>query len=131
MIANLWCVLLPTVLLVNADDPPIVALVKAKHKDVTKPFALVITIQAQEGKEAQVAATFVPCLKASRKDKGCLLYELHADPDKPRTFVLIERWQNLADLAAHLQADHTQKLLKELPDLLVGPPEVRVLRAVE
>jgi len=113
-----------------ADDHPIVTAVKSKHKDVTKPFAMLVTVQAMEGKEAQVEATFAPCLKASRKDKGCLLYELHADPDKPRTYVLMERWQNVSALATHLQAAHTQQLLKDLPDLLTRPPEVRVLRAV-
>lgn len=131
MIANLGCWLIALTLVAADDDHPIVALVKSKHKEVSKPFALIITIQAKEGKEKQLEATFAPCLKASRKDKGCVLYDLHADPDKPRTYVLIEKWQNLADLEKHLQAGHTQKLLKDLPELLEGPPEVRVLRTVD
>lgn len=124
-----------TIMLLNhhhtADEHPIVTLVKSKHKDVTKPFTLLVTVQAKPGQEAKVESTFAPCVKASRKDKGCIQYDLHSDPDKPRTYVLIEKWQNLADLEKHLQAAHTQKLLKDLPDLLEGPPEVRVLRAVD
>lgn len=124
-------VFLMTAPIIHTDDHPIVTLVKSKLKDGNKPFTLMVTIQAKAGQEAKVVSTFAPCVKASRKDKGCILYDLHADPDKPHTYVLIEKWQNLSDLEKHLQAAHTQTLLKTLPELLEGPPDVRVLRAVE
>jgi hypothetical protein len=40
----------------GADDHPVVARVKTKVKDPTKPFALLVTIKAKAGNEKDVEA---------------------------------------------------------------------------
>jgi hypothetical protein len=76
-----------------ADDHPVIALVKSKVKDPNKPFALLVTIKAKEGKEKEVEAAFAPCIAATKKEPGCLAYELNRDPDDPTVYVMYERFK--------------------------------------
>jgi quinol monooxygenase YgiN len=108
-------------------ENPIVAKVKASLKDPTKPFTMVVTLEAKPGTGDKVETAFAPAIKATRKEKGCVTYDLSRDTKAPSQYLLYERWQNLATLEAHLKAPHITTLLKELGDLLAGPPEVRVL----
>jgi quinol monooxygenase YgiN len=106
---------------------PIVAQVKTSLKDPSKPFAMVVTFRAKEEAGNKLEAAFVKAIKASRREKGCLTYDLNRDTKVPLQYLLYERWQNLAALEAHLQSTHITALLAELGDLLAAPPEVRVL----
>jgi quinol monooxygenase YgiN len=122
-----WLLALPALVLAGAfsaagaaDDHPVVALVKSKVKDPAKPFAMLVTITAKAGKEQDLEATFALCINASKKEAGCLAYELNRDPDEPASYVLFEKWKDVAALDTHLKAEHTTKLLKALEGLTDG-----------
>jgi quinol monooxygenase YgiN len=108
-----------------ADDHPAVALVKSKVKDPTKPFALLVTIKAKAGKGKDLEATFAPCLAATKKEPGCIAYELNRDPDDPTMYVMYEKFKSVAALEAHLKLEHTVKLLKALESLTDGDIKVK------
>jgi quinol monooxygenase YgiN len=128
-----WLLALPVLALAGmfsaspgADDHPVVALVKSKVKDTAKPFALLVTIKAKAGKEKDLEAAFAPCLAATKKEPGCLAYELNRDPDEPTTYVMFEKFKNVAALEAHLKLEHTTKLLKGLTPLTDGEIKAKV-----
>jgi quinol monooxygenase YgiN len=104
----------------RADDHPAVALVKSKVKDPAQPFALFVTIKAKPGKEKDLAAAFAPCVAATKKEAGCLAYELNQDPDDPTTYVMFEKFKNVAALETHLKLPHTAQLFKALETLMDG-----------
>lgn len=62
---------------------------------------LVVTINAAPGKGAEFAAAFKPRCEESRKDAGCLEFELFQSIFDPDKFTLIELWESQADLDAH------------------------------
>ena len=99
------------------DEHPAVTLVKSKVKDPTKPFALVVTIKVKAGKEADLEKTFAPCLAATRKEPGCIAYELNRDTEDPSTYIMFEKFRSIAALEAHLKEKHTIELLKAVPAL--------------
>jgi quinol monooxygenase YgiN len=109
-----------------AEDHPAVALVKSKVKDPAKPFALFVTIKAKPGKEKELEATFAPCIAATKKEAGCLAYELNRDSDDPTTYIMFEKFKNVAALQDHLKLEHTTKLLKALEPLSDGEIKVKV-----
>lgn len=113
----------------RADDEPhpVVAAVKPQLKDPKKPFAMLVMVNVKEGAGAKFEAAFAKAVKGSRKEKGCIAYDLNQDPKKPTSYMVYERWQNLAALEGHMKTEHITALLKELGDLLEAPPEVRVL----
>jgi quinol monooxygenase YgiN len=115
---------------ISADEKPhpIIAQVKATVKDPDKPFTLVVSLQTKDGAQEKFEAAVARATKLTRREKGCLAYELNRDPKTPGEYVLYERWENLTTLEAHLKSRHITKLLAELGDLLLaGPPKVRIL----
>jgi quinol monooxygenase YgiN len=113
------------------DDHPVVAMVKSKVKDPAKPLALLVTIKAKAGKEKDVEAAFAPCIAATKKEPGCLAYELNRDTDHPEVYVMYEKFKGVAALADHLKRAHTQKLLKALPPLTDGEIKAKVYAVPE
>jgi quinol monooxygenase YgiN len=106
---------------------PIIGKVKAAVKDSTKPFTLVIHLHVEEGTGPKLEAAFAPAARATRKEKGCLVYELNRDPNMPTDYLVYERWRNLHSLEAHLKSAHTTALLKEIGGIASGPPEFQIL----
>jgi quinol monooxygenase YgiN len=122
-----WLLALPVLALAGvlwaapaAEDHPVVALVKSKVKDPAKPFALLVTIKVKAGKQKELETTFAPCIAATKKEPGCLAYELNHDPDEPTSYLMFEKFKNVAALEAHLKAEHTTRLLKALEGLIDG-----------
>jgi len=74
---------------------------------------LVVTITAASGKGAQFAAAFKPRCEASRKDPGCLQFELFQSIFDPDKFTLIELWESQAALDNHAKL---QAARPPLPD---------------
>jgi quinol monooxygenase YgiN len=108
------------------EDHPAVALVKSKVKDPAKPFALFVTIKAKPGKEKELEAVCAPCIAATKKELGCLAYELNHDPDDSTAYLMFEKFKNVAALEAHLKQDHTKKLLDSLGPLTDGEIKAKV-----
>src|SRR5262249_56723830 len=113
----------------SADDKddPIIAFVKPKLKDASKPFTLMVGVKVKEGTGEKFEAAFAKALQATRKEKGCLTYDLNRDTEDPTRYQVYERWKSLADLEAHLKTDHIKALVAVLPDVTAGRLELRVL----
>jgi quinol monooxygenase YgiN len=109
---------------------PVAVFVKANLKDPTMPFALLVRFEAKEGAGEKLEASFAKAIKLSRKEKGCLAYDLNRDPKMPSHYVLYERWQNLSSLEAHLKSAHIAAMLTELNESRAGPPEAQILLPV-
>jgi quinol monooxygenase YgiN len=110
----------------GAEDHPVVALVKSKVKDPARPFALLVTIKAKSDKGKELEAAFAPCIAATKREPGCLAYELNQDPDETTVYILFEKWKDVAALQAHLQAGHTQELFKAMRPLADGQAKAKV-----
>ena len=114
-----------------ADEHPIVTMIKKKVKDPQKPFALLVTLKAKAGKAKDLEAAFAPCLVATRKEPGCLAYELNRDADDPTVYVMYEKFKSVSALADHLKQAHTMKLLAALEAITEGGPMAKVYLATE
>lgn len=91
-----------------------------------KTITVVATFQARPGKEAELRAALVGLLAPTRKELGCLNYDLHRSPEDPTKFLFHENWTNKAALDAHLQSPHVKALLPRVDELCVAFPEIKV-----
>ncbi len=112
------------------DENPIVTLAKSKVKDKTKPFGMIVTFKVAAGKEKAFEEAFGPCLKATRKEPGCLAYHMNRDIDEPQVFVVYEKFKSIAALEDHAKSKHVEELLKIIAPLLVAAPTVKVYTPV-
>ena len=107
-----------TTSIVAAEDHPVVKQMKEKLKHPDKPFTMLVTLQIKVGKEKAFEEAFLEAQKGTKKEKGCIAYEINRDTDHPEVFVLIEKWKNIDGLVDHLTQDHTTKLLKLFGDMV-------------
>jgi len=105
-------------------EPDLVTRLKAL-KDLKGPFTLIVHLPVKKGEEKTMRDLAEPCVAATRKEKGCLTYELHQDLEDPTKFVFFERWKSPQDLIDHLGAEHTKKLLDGAGKILAEPPTAR------
>lgn len=103
---------------VGAEDHPVVKQMKEKLKHPDKPFTMLVTIQVKAGKEKAFEDAFLEAQKGTKKEKGCIAYEINRDTDATDTFVLVEKWKNIDGLVDHIAQEHTTKLLKLFGDLV-------------
>ena len=108
-------------------DDPIIAFAKSKLKDAGKPFTLIVSLQLKEGAGPKFEEAFAKALVATRKEKGCITYDLNRDAQDAKRYMVYERWKSLADLDAHLKTGHIKALLEVLPELIAGPPDLQIL----
>jgi quinol monooxygenase YgiN len=59
------------------------------------------------------------CITETRKEAGCISYELHQSVSDADTFVFVERWENRESLEAHFKAPHLAKWRNEAGPLIV------------
>jgi quinol monooxygenase YgiN len=110
----------------GADEHPLVARVRGKVKDPARPFVLLVSIKAKAGMGKALEEAFAPCVAATRKEAGCLAYDLSRDADDPTVYLMYEKFKSVAALADHLKQDHTLMLLKALEPILDGEIKSRV-----
>lgn len=92
------------------------------------PQVAVVSINtARPGQEAHLEAALRALVEPSRKDPGCITYDLHRDIQDPRTFVFFEIWESLELLQAHGKAAHLVAFRERAPELI----EASVLRFLE
>ncbi len=67
---------------------------------------LVVTLRAKEGQHLLLEAELRALIAPSRKEEGCLRFDLHACPDQPGAFLLHEVWGAREDHTAHTRTPH-------------------------
>ncbi len=92
---------------------------------------VVAVIKAKEGKEGVVGEALGSLIGPSRKDKGCLRYDLYTAQGAPGTFITMETWESEADLNEHMKAPHLGAAFAGAGDGLDGAPQIYLLDPVD
>jgi quinol monooxygenase YgiN len=91
-----------------------------------KTVTVVATFQARPGKESELRAALLGLLAPTRKEAGCLNYDLHQAPDDPARFLFHENWTTKAALDAHLQSPHLKAFVPRVDELCTAFPEIKI-----
>lgn len=122
LVAGLLLAGIPCLVPLRADEAKEPDL-PTRLKSVKGPFTLVVHFQVKKGEEKTLLEAARPCVTATRKEKGCIAYEMHQDQEDPTKFVFYERWKSTKDLEAHLAAEHTKKLVGIVGKIATGAPK--------
>lgn len=76
----------------------------------------------------QLRTLLLGLLAPTRRETGCLRYDLLHNTAEPTDFTFVEEWADEATLAAHLQTAHLQAAVAQSQALLAAPLEVRRYR---
>ncbi len=83
---------------------------KSRGPKITKlpkgALTLVVTLRAKEGQHLLLEAELRALVGPSRKEEGCLQYDLHRGADQPGTFLFHEVWESREHHVAHTRTQH-------------------------
>lgn len=81
---------------------------------MSAPLMIVANIVAQESHREAVEKALRDAVIDVRSEPGCERYELNRDLSNPNTFVMIERWRDVAAAEAHNKSSAFLTLAKAL-----------------
>jgi quinol monooxygenase YgiN len=69
-------------------------------------LTLVVTLRAKEGQHLLLEAELRALVAPTRKEEGCMQYDLHRGADQPGTFLFHEVWETREHHVAHTRTPH-------------------------
>ena len=83
-------------------------------------------VSAKPGKADELKRLFIALATPTRKEAGCLAWEVFQNLADPCDFTFVEEWSSAAALDAHWSSPHVQDALaRGLPLLAASPDERR------
>ena len=79
--------------------------------------AQIITEEYNVQKVREIAEKLV---KETKKEKGCIEYDLYIDIEDERSMSMIEKWETKEDLDNHLNSEHFKRWFPEICKYQIG-----------
>src|ERR1700752_1223572 len=73
----------------------------------------------------QVCSILSDLVEPTRKESGCISYELLQNRTDPTDFTFVAKWETDAAIDDHLTTKHIKDALAKLPGLISGEPDIR------
>jgi quinol monooxygenase YgiN len=86
---------------------------------------VIARLRAQPGKEADLKKVLLGLIEPTRRETGCIHYELLENLEDPRELTLVEEWRSESALEAHFSTDHIAAALERFPELLAQKLDLR------
>jgi quinol monooxygenase YgiN len=59
----------------------------------------------------------VKLIELTRKESGCIAYDLCEDVNNPNILTFIEKWESQEHLDAHMNSEHFKEIVPKLKDM--------------
>lgn len=86
---------------------------------------VIARLPAKADKIEELKAILLSIIEPTRKEAGCISYELLQNSSDSADFTFVETWDSAAALDAHMKSPHLTAALGKLGELLGGAPEIR------
>ena len=91
---------------------------------MSTPLTVIARMQARPDRIEDLRVELDNLIAATRREAGCINYDLHVHADDPTVFAFHETWADRDAWEAHDDADHVHAFRAAAGELLAG--EVRV-----
>ncbi len=91
---------------------------------------VVAKLKAKEGLEEQVKSELLKLVDATRKERGCLNYDLHVSESDPGVFLFYENWVSKMALDNHFNSEHFLHLRSKASELFAEPSAIEIMKMV-
>lgn len=81
------------------------------------PIAITAILKPIEGHENEVHKVLESVTEASRKEEGCIQYDLHQSIEDA-TYIIYEVWQDEEAVEKHINSTHYQEYRESIPDFI-------------
>lgn len=91
---------------------------------VATKVTVIARVRSREGFEEQIRQECLALVAPSRKEEGCINYDLHQSIDDPALFIFYENWESRDDVEHHLEMPHCQAFDERTDGMLAEPEEI-------
>ena len=91
---------------------------------------VVAHVRAKAGKEEEMKKVMLNLIEPTRREAGCLRYELYQNKEDAADLTFVEDWASDAALDAHMQTPHFLAAVAQIPALAGAAPDIRRYRLV-
>lgn len=91
---------------------------------------VVACLKAKLGLEDKVKQELLKMIEPTRREVGCLNYDLHVDRDDPGTFLFYENWVSEMALDNHFHTPHFLRLQSLKEELFQEPGKINIMKMV-
>lgn len=85
-----------------------------------KHLPIIVKFTVKEDELEFVKAELLKVLEPTRKENGCIQYDLHQDIDNPNVLMFYEIWETVDAWKAHDKMKHITKLKEAMKDAAVS-----------
>ena len=94
------------------------------------PLRVVARIKAKPETVGKVRQLLCGLVEPTRKESGCISYELLQNREDPTDFTFVEEWESDAALASHAASDHLKAIGPRLQPVVESVPDIRTYLVV-
>lgn len=93
-------------------------------------LTVVARIKAKPGLEDRVREALMALVNPTRKEAGCINYDLHQSRGDKTLFLFYENWTSKKDLDDHLDMPYLRDFLGKADTLLAQPVEIGLFEMI-
>lgn len=86
---------------------------------------------AAPGKESELEEVLTALIEPTRREAGCIRYDLVRGLGKSAELAFIEEWESAAHLDAHSQTEHVKEAGRKAGPLLAAPASIERYRLIK
>ncbi|WP_301357818.1 putative quinol monooxygenase [Enterococcus spodopteracolus] len=84
----------------------------------------------KEAKRAEFLDEATQLIEATRKEDGCLSYQLYESTEQVNVFLMVENWRDEQAIEGHNQSPLLQQLFKNMPEYAEKETELNVAKTL-
>jgi quinol monooxygenase YgiN len=88
-------------------------------------------ITAKKGNRNEIIAKSQNVIESTRKEEGCISYQLYASTEDVDVLLMFERWANMESLESHMKTEHFKEFGQAIEDILAKEIEIGIYNAEE
>jgi len=85
---------------------------------MTEKLTIVARIESKKNSIGVVEAELLKLIEPTRKEAGCLQYDLHQDNDHPENFLFFENWESRESWQEHMNNEHLKAYMAATEGLI-------------
>ncbi len=89
---------------------------------------MAIRVVAREKDE--VLPLYREMVESTRKENGCISYNLHESVEDADVVAMIETWESKEALDAHMKSEHFQRLIPQIGKYVAQPPRIEIFKVI-
>ncbi len=81
---------------------------------------------AKEDKLSEILKMYKELVDITRKEDGCIKYELYQDIENPCIITMIEEWETKSSLEAHLKSEHFLRIVPKIKPFMSKTTDMNI-----